>query len=118
MTTALLERLHTASHNLDAAKVAKLMGVSLKDIATTIGVKYPTLKARTDAPIAQPGLQKLVDAWEMLDNLFAGHEDHIRAWIRHPLRRFRGETALWLMREHGADSFQALVEEMAFGTNG
>lgn len=108
---------HAAGHGHDAKKIATLMGVSLVDVAKAIGVKSETLKSRPTASLAQPGLQTLAAAWEMLQTLFHS-DDTIRVWLKSPLRRFRGETPLWLLREHGADSFQALVEEMAFGTNG
>lgn len=75
---------------LNAELIADQFGLSLADIAKAIGVTCLTLEERTDAPIAQPGLQELVNAWEMLNELF-GDEDSIRAWVRRPLRRFRGE---------------------------
>lgn len=80
-------------------------------------VKPDTLKKNSAAPSAQPALQKLVHAWEILQTIFPD-DAAIRACLQHPLRAFKGKTPGWLLEEHGVEAFEALAVEMAEGPNG
>ena len=118
MATALLQTVHhPVSGRIDAKDLREPTGFTLPEIARYIGVKPDTLKKNSSAPIAQPGLVKLVHAWEILQTIFL-EDAAIRAWMHHPLARFGGKTVLWLLGEHGVDSFEALAEEMAAGNYG
>ncbi len=118
MTSALLQTIHDpVSGRIDAKDLRGPTGFTLPEIARYIGVKADTLKKNSAAPIAQPGLVKLVHAWEILQTIFLD-DAAIRAWMHHPQRRFKGKTVLWLLGEHGVDSFEGLAEEMAAGTYG
>jgi hypothetical protein len=118
MTTALLQTIHDpVSGRIDAKDLREPTGFTLPEIARYIGVKADTLKKNSAAPIAQPGLVKLVHAWEILQTIFQD-DAAIRAWMHHPLRTFKGKTVLWLLGEHGVDAFEGLAEEMAAGTYG
>lgn len=119
MTTAtLLEMTHDpATGRIDAKDLRGPTGFTLPQIAKFVGVKLQTLKANSAAPSAQAGLVKLVNAWELLQSIFPS-DAAIRAWIHHPLRRFKGKTPKWLLETRGVDAFEGLAEEMAQGTNG
>ncbi len=118
MTIALLEHAHDPiTGRLDANDLREPTGFSLAEIARFIRVKLPSLKKNPSAPIAQPGLVKLVHGWELLQTIFPSDEA-IRAWTQHPLRGLGGKTPKWLLDEHGVDSFVAMVEEMIDGGHG
>ncbi|HEU5479213.1 MAG TPA: antitoxin Xre/MbcA/ParS toxin-binding domain-containing protein [Candidatus Tumulicola sp.] len=114
----LLQATHeTDSGRIDARLLREPTGFSLAEIARFIGVKVQTLKSNSSAPSAQPGLAKLVNAWEILQTIFPS-DAAIRGWLHHPIRRFKGRTPKWLLESEGIDAFEALVEEMAAGSHG
>ena len=106
-----------SSGRINAKKLAEVTGLSVSELADVAGVPAITLERNAKAKLAQSRLPEFAHAWARLRTIFP-NDEVIRKWLRHPLPGLRGKSALWLIREHGLDSFQAMIDEMLYGTNG
>lgn len=112
MTTATLERVHSATGRIDARLVAELYGISLAALADVLGEKYETLRKQPARDAAQVDLSRLVFAWNELQGVLAD-DDHIRRWLHHPLPRDGRRPLDILLSDHGVESYLALVGQLA-----
>ena len=102
------------TNRLGANEVASLRGVKPAEFAEIIGASPGSLRRRPLSKSLQGSLAQLAHAWNELETLFPD-DQAIRDWMRHPIKRLRGQTPLWLLQEHGVSSFCALVAEMIGG---
>jgi uncharacterized protein (DUF2384 family) len=72
------------SGRLDAARIAKEMGVPVATIAGAIGRKAPGVRKSPDASSLQRSLRKLYWVWVPLVDLYAGDRHHARIFLNAP----------------------------------
>jgi hypothetical protein len=117
MTTATLEQVHNQkSHRLDATMIARLFGLTLKDLAGVISASPDSLRRRPDGPSFQSGLGHIAAAYDELSEILS--DSAIKSWMRHPLRGLANKTPLAYATEHGPDVLEALTKEVTSGGYG
>lgn len=115
MTTAVLAQLHDAkTHRLDARRIARLFGLSYRELGRAIRESENTVKAPRTSAKLQPKLQQLALAYEQLQTMIPA--EYIPTWMRHPIKRLQGQTPLAYFLKSGLDGFTALTEEIDTGT--
>jgi len=92
---------HEPTGRLDAARVARTMGLTLSQVARAIGVTPSALSKRPAAGAAQAGLRELESAWAMLLDMLGG-EELARAWLHAGHPDFSGRPPLAYLSEGGA----------------
>ncbi|MEO9264173.1 MAG: hypothetical protein ABI282_08765 [Candidatus Baltobacteraceae bacterium] len=114
MTTATIERVHSQSGRIDAKLVAELYDLKLAKLAEILGESPETLRKDVDRDEAQPGLAKLVHAWNELEGILA-NDDHIRRWLHHPLPKDGRRPLDLLLGKDGLKQFTRLIGRIATG---
>jgi CheY-like chemotaxis protein len=76
------ERLQGESGRLDAARIAGALGITLKQLATAIDVRYTTVHKTPDGPALQPRLEPFANVLAMLDEVFAGDLGRVAKWLQ------------------------------------
>ena len=92
---------HDPSGRLDAGRVARVMGLTLSQVARAIGVTPSALSKRPTAAAAQPGLRELEFSWATLLDMLGGAE-LARAWLHAGHPDFSGQSPLDYLMEGGA----------------
>jgi uncharacterized protein (DUF2384 family) len=88
------------SGRLDAARIAKEMGVPVATIAGAIGRKAPGVRKSPDASSLQQSLRKLYRVWITLVDLYAGDRLHARIFLNAPNRNLDNRAPIEFI-EHG-----------------
>jgi uncharacterized protein (DUF2384 family) len=88
------------SGRLDAARIAKEMGVPVATIAGAIGRKAPGVRKSPDASSIQQSLRKLYRVWVTLVDLYAGDRLHARIFLNAPNRHLDNRAPMEFI-EHG-----------------
>ena len=100
---------------LSARRVADLLGVTLTELASLIGVARNTLTARTGARKVDAALSPIVRILAMAGDM-AGGEERAAIWFKHqPIPGWAGKTAYDLVREGKADKVLAYLEAVRSG---
>ncbi|HEY3266188.1 MAG TPA: MbcA/ParS/Xre antitoxin family protein [Armatimonadota bacterium] len=102
------------SGRLDAARVARLLGVPLAELARLLGKRPGTVAKTPDAPALQPGLRVYERIAAPLLHL-AGAPERLRAWLNAPNPSLGGETPMKLILEGHGEAVAGLVERIALG---
>lgn len=84
--------LRAKSGRLDAKRVAKRLDVSLRDLASPLGVSHQALSKTPDSERAQEGLDPIARTLELLHELLGRERE--RAWLNTPHARLDDETPL------------------------
>lgn len=100
---------------LSPRRVAKLLGVTLSELAALIGVARNTLAAKTGARKVDAALSPVVRILAMAGEM-AGDERRAAIWFKHqPIPGWAGKTAYDLVREGKADKVLAYLEAVRSG---
>lgn len=100
---------------LSARRVADLLGVTLTELASLIGVARNTLTAKTGARKVDAALSPVVRILAMAGEM-AGGEERAAIWFKHqPIPGWAGKTAYDLVREAKADKVLAYLEAVRSG---
>lgn len=100
---------------LSARRVAELLGVTLGELASLIGVARNTLAAKTGARKVDAALSPVVRILAMAGEM-AGSEERAAIWFKHqPLPGWAGKTAYDLVREGKSDKVLAYLEAVRSG---
>ncbi|MBI3827298.1 MAG: XRE family transcriptional regulator [Candidatus Rokubacteria bacterium] len=97
----LVRAFHDQSGRLDATRVARVMGLTLSQVAKAIGVTPSALSKRPTAGAAQAGLRELEFSWATLLEML-GEEELARAWLHAGHPDFSGKPPLDYLTEGGA----------------
>ncbi len=92
---------HDETGRLDAARVARAMGLTLSQVAKAIGVSASALSKRRNAGAAQAGLRELEFSWTTLLDML-GEAQLARAWLHAGHPDFSGQSPLHYLTEGGA----------------
>lgn len=84
--------LRAKSGRLDAKRIAKRLGVSLRDLAVPLGISHQALSKTPDSERAQEGLDPIARTLGLLDELLGRERE--RAWLNTLHARLGGETPL------------------------
>jgi hypothetical protein len=102
------------SGRLDAARVARLLGVPLAELARLMGKRPGTVAKTPDAPALQPALRVFeMIAAPMLH--MTGTSERLRAWLNAPNSSLAGESPMQLVREGHGQAVAGLAERIALG---
>ena len=100
---------------LSARRVAELLGVTLGELASLIGVARNTLAAKTGARKVDAALSPVVRILAMAGEM-AGGSERAAIWFKHqPLPGWAGKTAYDLVGEGKADKVLAYLEAVRSG---
>jgi len=100
---------------LSARRVADLLGVTLTELASLIGVARNTLTAKTGARRVDAALSPVVRILAMAGEM-AGDEERAAIWFKHqPIPGWAGKTAYDLVREGKPDKVLAYLEAVRSG---
>jgi hypothetical protein len=100
---------------LSARRVAELLGVTLSELASLIGVARNTLAAKAGARKADAALSPVVRILAMAGEM-AGGEQRAAIWFKHqPIPGWAGKTAYDLVGEGKADKVLAYLEAVRSG---
>ena len=100
---------------LSARRVAELLGVTLSELASLIGVARNTLTAKTGARKVDAALSPVVRILAMASEM-AGSEERAAIWFKHqPIPGWAGKTAYDLVREEKTDKVLAYLEAVRSG---
>lgn len=82
------------SGRLDAARIAREMGVPVTTIAGAIGRKAPGVRKSPDASSLQQSLRKIYRVWVTLVELYAGDRAHARIFLNAPNRHLENHAPI------------------------
>lgn len=100
---------------LSARRVAELLGVTLSELASLIGVARNTLAAKAGARKADAALSPVVRILAMAGEM-AGGDERAAIWFKHqPIPGWAGKTAYDLVGEGKADKVLAYLEAIRSG---
>lgn len=100
---------------LSARRVAELLGVTLSELASLIGVARNTLAAKAGARKADAALSPVVRILAMAGEM-AGGDERAAIWFKHqPIPGWAGKTAYDLVGEGKADKVLAYLEAVRSG---
>ena len=100
---------------LSARRVAELLGVTLTELASLIGVARNTIAARAGARKVDAALSPVVRILAMAGDM-AGGEERAAIWFKHqPIPGWAGKTAYDLVREGKAEKVLAYLEAVRSG---
>ena len=100
---------------LSARRVADLLGVTMSELASLIGVARNTIAAKAGARKVDAALSPVVRILAMATDM-AGGEDRAAIWFKHqPIPGWAGKTAYDLVREGKADKVLAYLEAVRSG---
>lgn len=100
---------------LSPRRVAELLGVTLSELASLIGVARNTLTAKTGARKVDAALSPVVRILAMASEM-AGSEERAAIWFKHqPIPGWAGKTAYDLVREGKAGKMLAYLEAVRSG---
>lgn len=100
---------------LSAKRVASLLGVTLTELATLIGVARNTLTAKSGARKVDNALSPLVRILAMAAEM-AGDDQRAAIWFKHqPIPGWAGKTSYDLVRERKSDKVLAYLEAVRSG---
>jgi hypothetical protein len=100
---------------LSARRVAELLGVTLSELASLIGVARNTLAAKAGARKADAALSPVVRILAMAGEM-AGGEQRAAIWFKHqPIPGWAGKTAYDLVGEGKAEKVLAYLEAVRSG---
>ena len=100
---------------LSARRVAELLGLTLTELASLIGVARNTLTAKTGTRKVDIALSPVVRILAMAGEM-AGGEERAVIWFKHqPIPGWAGKTAYDLVREGKADKVLAYLEAVRSG---
>lgn len=100
------------SERHDAKRIAKLFGVSLRDMSAWTGIGFYVLQAETDAMGIQERLMPLAASWDRLERVLPDRKT-IRRWMRHPIHGVRPISLPTY--PDGIPAFEAFVEQFVRG---
>lgn len=101
---------------LSAKRVAELLGVTMTELATLVGVARNTLSAKSGARKVDSALSPLVRILAMAGEM-AGDKHRAAIWFKHqPIPGWAGKTAYDLVQEGKADKVLAYLEAVRAGT--
>src|ERR1035438_4804043 len=110
VNTALFTR---RSARLDAARIAKEMGVPVAMIAGAIGRKAPGVRKSPDASSLQEGLRKLYRVWVTLVELYAGDRTHARIFLNAPNRHLENHAPIEFIENGDLGPIELYVDAMS-----
>lgn len=100
---------------LSARRVADVLGVTMTELASLIGVARNTLGARSGARKVDSALSPVVRILSMAGEM-AGSPERAALWFKHqPIPGWAGKTAYDLVREGKADKVLAYLEAVRSG---
>lgn len=100
---------------LSPRRVAELLGLTLTELASLIGVARNTLAAKAGARKVDAALSPVVRVLSMAGEM-AGSEERAAIWFKHqPIPGWAGKTAYDLVREGKADKVLAYLEAVRSG---
>lgn len=100
---------------LSARRVADMLGITLSELASLVGVARNTIAARSGARKVDQALSPLVRILTMADEM-AGGPDRAAIWFKHqPIPGWAGKTAYDLVREGESDKVLAYLEAVRSG---
>lgn len=100
---------------LSARRVADLLGVTMTELASLIGVARNTLAANGGARKVDAALSPVVRVLAMAGEM-AGGEERAAIWFKHqPIPGWAGKTAYDLVRDGKADKVLAYLEAVRSG---
>jgi hypothetical protein len=85
-------RFRSDGGRLDAALIARALGVTLKALAEAIGVGYTTLHKTPNAEGVQPKLAPFASVLAILDQVYDGDAALIQSWLGTPQRELGGKS--------------------------
>lgn len=110
-----LKELHDEkSGRIDAVKVAIFLGVSLAQLAESLGAKYTAVHKTPAAPSLQEGLAPIKRSLEILSELISDPAD-IRAWLNSPHPDLEDRTPIQVILEGHAGALRTILENAISG---
>jgi uncharacterized protein (DUF2384 family) len=100
------------SGRLDAARIAKEMGVPVATIAGAIGRKAPGVRKSPDASSIQQSLRKLYRVWVTLVDLYAGDRMHARIFLNAPNRHLENRAPIEFIEKGDLTPLEMYVSTM------
>ncbi|MCP4448479.1 MAG: response regulator [Myxococcales bacterium] len=99
---------------IDAKRIARAYGLSLRELSKAIG-KAPQTVSKTPAAVSlQPLLTDLRRAYDLLCKLLASTEE-VPLWLNTPLPDFGGRQPISLIRDGQAENLRDFLEAMYAG---
>jgi uncharacterized protein (DUF2384 family) len=100
------------SGRLDAARIAKEMGVPVATIAGAIGRKAPGVRKSPDAGSLQQSLRRLYRVWVALVDLYAGDRLHARIFLNAPNRHLENRAPIEFIEQGDLAPVEMYVSAM------
>jgi hypothetical protein len=94
---------------LDAARIARAMGIPLATLASAIGQKYDTVHKTPASPNLQRALEPFARTMELLLK-FHDSRERMREWLNTPHRELAERAPLRVMLEGHADLVRNMLE--------
>jgi len=101
------------SGRLDAARIAKEMGVPVATIADAIGRKAPGVRKSPDASSLQQSLRTLYRIWVTLVELYAGDRLHARIFLNAPNRHLENRAPIEFIEDGNLAPLEMYVDAMS-----
>ena len=101
------------SGRLDAARIAKEMGVPVATIAGAIGRKAPGVRKSPDASSLQQSLRTLYRVWVTLVELYAGDRLHARIFLNAPNRHLENRAPIEFIEDGNLAPLEMYVNAMS-----
>jgi hypothetical protein len=105
------------SGRIDARRVADYLGITLRQLADAMQIKYATLHKTPDAPRVQGWLRPLMRVLELADSAFGNHE-RVRMWLNRPLYELEDESPLAVLLAGEAGAVETLLDNARSGIPG
>ena len=100
------------SGRLDAARIAKEMGVPVSTIAGAVGRKAPGVRKSPDASSLQQSLRRLYRIWVTLMDLYAGDRHNARIFLNAPNRNLDNRAPIEFIEDGELTPLEMYVSAM------
>lgn len=107
------QRIHNSqSQRLDAAGVAGLYGLSLRELCRAAGKEYETVRKTPDSPALQDSLAQLYRIWDIAFEALNEDEPAVRRWLHRPNRGLDRARPIDLLAPDRLDELEEAVKRM------
>ena len=108
---------HDGRGRLNARAIARAFGVSMSQLARSLGITPSALSKRATAEIAQAGLRELEFVWVNLNRML-GADDLTRAWLNAAHPDLAGRPPLVYLTDGKASDLGAWIRGSLLGEHG
>ena len=109
-----LSELHGASGRIDAAKLARFLGIPLAQLADGLQAKYPSVHKTPDASSLQDALGPIKRTLELITAATLDKKEAL-AWLNNPHPDLEGQTPISVILRGQADAVVTLLENAIDG---